>query len=1033
MTSVLALDLGSASLGWALIGNHRIVSTGVRVFPEGVDRDKQGGELSKNEQRRIARGQRRQIARRAKRKRVLRKALVEAGLYPNDPDEQLVLDEQDPYELRRRALDEALHPHEIGRILIHLNQHRGFLSNRKAEREKKREDSKILKSISDLAERISAGEDRTLGEHLARHTAKPGEVTTTEHRVRGQHTRRDMYEQEFNAIWEAQREFHPQLLTDKLKYGAKGPQSFPADPTHREGGSPLQQYGIHGIIFFQRKMYWPEEAVGFCELEPRLRRCPRADRLAQKARLFQEVNNLRLIDAGDQERELTPDEREKLLAYLRAEESRTFDEIRKHLGLLERTRFKQERLTKDSNEPGGRTKLKGMETDALLANKKLFGKAWHDRPEDEKDEIVRTLLTPSVDEHELFDLAIRKWGLTHEQADRLLDLNLPSGYVKLSRKALGKLLPHLEAGLPLMRNDPAANGAANDALHAAGYLRPDERQVKTMNHLPGPGQPGFPDLPNPLVQQALHEVRRVVNAIIREYGKPDAIHVELAREVKGSLEQRRERRLQQVYRERRRDEAAAKIREHGVGVNREAINRYLLWEEQDRTCIYSGRPISMAKLFGGEIDIDHILPYPQSLDNSMANKVVCFRRENEEKGNQTPRGWLEETQPERYAEVLQRARKLGHYGKYRKFLLKNVDRDEFINRQLVDTAYITRAVVQYLQYLGVDVLGTKGQLTADLRRCWGLNTVLRHDDLDVKNREDHRHHAVDAVVIALTDRSCLQKLARLRETGEVVPDPWKDFRQDVEQAVNSIQVSHRVQRGVRGALHEETIYGAADLEAKVYVSRQPLESLTPAMVPLIRDRIVREKVTARLAHHGIEVGRGKGSIAKKVWTEPEPLWMNREKAVQIKKVRVGKPEESIVPLRDVGPPYVKPGKLHHVCLFEIKEGRKTKRIASYVTMLEAAKRKKRREPIVQRHHPDYPNAKFLMSLSPGDSVLVSEGDIDRLMIVSTLVSTQQRIHLVDARDARRSSDKKDVGKTPNSFNGRKVTVDPLGRIRWAND
>ncbi|MCL4211289.1 MAG: hypothetical protein KJZ68_11565, partial [Phycisphaerales bacterium] len=200
-TMTLGLDLGPTSIGWALVDEEegRIVATGVRVFPEGVDRDQQGAEHPKNEQRRIARGMRRQIARRARRKKALRAALVEAGLYPAEPAEQGRLDALDPYVLRRRALTEALVPFEFGRILIHLNQRRGFLSNRREDRKRRKETSELLNEISSLAASIEEAGHETLGQHFASIRAgNPRE------RVRGHHTRRDMYEREFDLLWDRQ-------------------------------------------------------------------------------------------------------------------------------------------------------------------------------------------------------------------------------------------------------------------------------------------------------------------------------------------------------------------------------------------------------------------------------------------------------------------------------------------------------------------------------------------------------------------------------------------------------------------------------------------------------------------------------------------------------------------------------------------------------------------------------------------------------------------------------------------------------------
>jgi len=1113
---ILSFDIGSSSLGWSLIDPHNrcIVNLGVRIFPEGVDRDKKGGELSKNERRRLKRATRRQAQRRARRKRRLRDALVEAGLYPADTVAQAEYDGMDPYDLRRRALDEPLELYELGRVFLHLGQRRGFLSNRKGDRGKKQENSKLLAEISELAQRMDRAGDRTLGEHLAKRMPTPGEAAATpmlpenedaaDDRVRRLHTHRTMYLEEFDRIWEAQRRHHPSLLTDRLKYGeSEKPQRFPVEPDPPRKGkkdqSPLRRYGLHGLIFFQRPLYWSEKSIGFCELEGEQRRCSRADRLAQKARLYQEVNNLRIIDTDDRERDLEPEERRKLLVYLSSRKEATFDQIKKHLGLFETARFNIERLAKGSNQIGGRSKLKGLETDYILSQDDCFGDRWHELAEDEKDAIVRDLLDPKLDDARTFDKAVSQWGLSAAQAEAVLNAvdGLPTGYAKLSRKALlhGKtgdcgILAALEAGLPMQcgegRDD---HGKPTDAIHAAGYLRADERDVKLLKELPEPE-----DIPNPLVRRALYEVRHIVNAIIRKHGAPDEVRLELAREVKGSLDKRQQTRIKQIEQQRRRDEAAKRIRDVGYRPDRKSINRYLLWEEQEGLGIYSGKPLSIEMLFGGVVEIDHILPRPRSLDDSMANKALDLREVNARKGNRTPWEWLERDGDPQvdYDAVLQRARKLGHYGKYRKFTQKTLELDDFIARQLVDTAYISRAVVQYLRQLGrpsgeknqdgteklapVHVVGRKGMTTATLRHLWGLNSVLHDTGFNAKkNRDDHRHHAVDAIVIALTDEARLKALSEAYEEYEKInPDTgemelragygriqssklevWPTFRRDVEDAINQIKVSHKTQRGVQGQLHEETLYGKGD-NPQEYVARKPLEALSLNEVPRIRDAAVRAKIEARLREFNLDPGRGKGGIPAKAWKEP--IWMNEEKRIQIKRVRVLKKEESVVLIRGGADNYhggegavaanqrhragsggfVKPGRQHHVAIFcTLDRKRQPKYHGVFVSMLEAAKRKRAREAIIQRHDPDKSAARFVCSLCSGDSLIIYDPveELERIVVVTTLVSTQQRIHYKDANDARPTSERgADAGTTANALFGKlraqKVAVDQLGRVRY---
>ncbi len=1045
----LGLDLGPNSIGWALVdeGSHRLVDCGVRVFPEGVDNFDTKKEKPRNEARRIARGMRRQIRRRAARKQRLRAALTSAGLLPADPGTLEALVALDPYELRSKALDQSLTAFELGRVFLHLNQRRGFLSNRKRER-KTTEVKGMLAEMSDLQAEMDSSGARTLGEYLYRKSQGLDHRNRAEgDHVRRRHTRREMLLSEFDAIWTAQARHHPDLITDRLRYGSAGPQHQPIKPRARKGEeSLLDAFGIEGLLFFQRPMYWPRSIVGQCELEPKQKRCPRADRRAQRFRMLQEVNNLRYIDpdSGD-ERVLTADERMVLLSKLARTAEMDFDKIRKALGFAESVRF--------NLEGGKRKKIQGMVSDSRLAAKSVLGPSWHEWSEEKKNEVVR-LLAISTDDDETHDLLVRECGLTADEADRALDVELPPGYVNLSIVAIEKILPHLERGLRLMGNDES-----DSAMHAAGYMRRDQLTRRVLDELPDPARfrdARIGDIPNPVVKRAIVELRKVVNSIIREYGKPAAIHVELAREVSQGPKARSEysERIRDI--EASRDEAADAIRamrDQGsdVRVSRDSILQYLLWKQQQHECIYCGNKISQVQLFGGDIDVDHILPYSRSLDDSQMNKVVCHRTCNAGKGNQTPYEWLAASDPARYEQVCQHAQSLMRrgtlpYRKYRRFVQKELQLDDFIARQLTATGYIASVTVAYLKCLferDHDVLGLKGELTAELRRQWGLNDILRDDGLDMKSRDDHRHHAVDAIVIALTNRSRLQALSRIRKsggvlrTGEALDFPWETFREDVMDRIGRIQVSHRSSRKVAGALHEDTLYGATEEEG-VFVVRKPLESLSPNEVELIRDGAIRSIVAARLRSKGIETGRGK-EVDGRTWREAlKNLAM--PSGVPIRKVRVLRREKTIRPVREneSDASRVKPGSTHHVALFEWEEGGKPRREAVFVTMLEATKRIKQREPIIQReppsNHETIPShARFLFSLSRGEMILADWKGTDKLLVFKTAASTQGQIYFAEHVDARRSADQTKFVAKANTLNARKVTVDLLGRVRWAND
>lgn len=1065
---VLGLDLGPNSVGWALIreGDEgeatSLVDLGVRVFPEGVDAFDTSKEVSRNECRRIARGMRRQIRRRARRKQLLRRTLVSVSLWPADPAEQQKWLDRDPYELRDRGLREPLQPYELGRVLLHLNQRRGFLSNKK----KDRGDSEVrgmLAEIDHNQQLIAEGGFETVGQMLAakarslNHTQR-----TADDHVRSRHLARKQLWDEFDKIWARQAAHHPQLLTDRLRDGTLGAgieprKSIPRSDRRRRGLSDLEAFGLRGIIFFQRPMYWPKSVVGRCEFERTERRCPKADRRCERFRVLQEVNNLRYISPDDHlEHRLNDQERRLLLDFLATREKVTFDQIRQKLGFLESVKFNLER--------GSRSTLKGFAIDHLIASK--LGKAWHKRSEDQKDRIVRLLLDHEVDDQATAAALRAKYDCSADEAEKLLEIDLPAGYGSLSLKALDKLIPPLEQGLVYQ----SASDPAESAVHAAGYLRRDELQRYLFDRLPIPGRVSakhnkLADIPNPVVKRALVELRKVVNALLAEYGGPDEIHIELARQVQLGREKRAKLSKAMRDREAERDRAADAIRDLGLAVRREGITRYLLWEEQGGDCLYCGQTISQAHLHGGETEVDHILPRSRSLDDSQMNKVVAHSRCNQEKGNRTPYEWLADADPARFAQVCQRAASQMQkgrmaYPKYRRFLQKELKLDQFIARQLTDTAYISRAAQEYMRLLVEhehDVIGLKGQLTAELRWQWGLSTILRElPDSPAwqekseapggeKDRADHRHHAIDALVIALTNRSRLQRLSELvhrggaRRHGEVLEDPWPHFRQSVADKVRTINVSHRVDRKVRGALHEETQYGATDRPGEWSLRKKVVE-LSSSEVERIRDPAIRAIVLERLRDQGITFGRGKkpdASRMKAALSQP-PLTMLS--GVPIKKVRLTKAEQTIQPLRGektlaAGSPqaFVKSGSLHHLCIFEFRERGKTKREAVFVSMLEAIGRVRRRQPIIERVHPSRPDAKFIMSLSSGEMVLADINGQPKLLVYKTAASTTEQIWFVDPADARKSSGQATVSKNPNSLVARKVTVDPLGRIRWAND
>jgi CRISPR-associated endonuclease Csn1 len=1062
MKRTLGLDLGPNSIGWAIVEEDseskdgRLIDMGVRVFTEGLDSFDTAKESSRNEQRRVARGMRRQTARRRKRRAAMAQALLQVGLWPSAADEQARMMEQNPYELRAKAVSgESLTKHELGRVFLHLAKRRGFLSNRKTDASADASEGLLAEIVENEAKRVESGKP-TLGSWLFE------KLSDQDHRnrkdddhVRRRHLSRKQYQHEFDEIWKSQSGFHPELLTDELRWGRLGPQTYPMKPIPKTDGENrlVDLFGIEGILFFQRKMYWPTEVIGRCELEPKKRRCPLADRRYQRFRIWQELNNLRYVDPDThQDCQLTLEQRQLLFEKLWACEKLTFTQIRKALGFLDSVKFNFER--------GERSVLKGNLTDHHA--KKAFGKEWLSLSEDFRDRIVEGLTNPNLDDRELVNLATQEWKMSSDQVSQLMRINLASGYGSVSLKAINRLLPHLEKGLTYSLQDEA-----NSALHAAGYVRRDQLKRRIFDFLPSPQverKTPIGDIPNPVVKRTLTEVRKLVNAIIREYGKPDEIHIEMARSLKMGQEKRKQLTSEISKKTKERESVAEIIQEQGQRVTRENILRYQLWKQQNHECIYSGKPISLAQLLGegSGVEVDHILPRSRTLDDSQSNKVLCFRTANQAKGNRTPFEWLGASSPEKYEEILQRANLLMRadllpYSKYKKLLQKEVKTDEFVSRQLVDTAYITKVTGEYLKCLfdaDHHVLGLKGALTAELRWQWGLETVLESlpdspawqtkSDLrpGEKNRADHRHHAIDAVVIALTNRSRLQALAKSmsdvnnNREGELLDEPWPKFRDTIVDRVSRVWVSHRVERKIRGALHEETQYGKTDQE-DCWVYRKSIDALSSNDVTNIRDPFIRDMVIAKLKESGIDVGRNTKADPKKI--KEALVGLKMPSGVPIRKVRILKKEQTVTAIRKAkSETFVKPGSNHHLAIFEWTEKGEKKRDAVFVPMIDAVNKVKNGKAVIDRSPPkDHPNipadAKVLMTLSMREAILTEDASRQTILVFRTAASTSKQMIFTGHNDARKSTSVKKLSFYPSTIQGRKVTIDYLGRIRNAND
>lgn len=983
----LGFDIGSNSIGWTLLSRGKkpsIIDIGVRVFPEGVDRDTKGAEKSKNVTRREARGARRIRYRRNLRRDKLVKTLKSVRLLPNNERELQELLEKEPYQFRAKGLDEKISLYEFGRVLFHINQRRGFKSNRKTGKAK--EDGKVAKEAGELEQKIAGAGCRTLGEYFS-------SVNPEENRIRAQYTFRSMYEEEFDKLWDKQLEYYPKTLTEELRKKIRDE-----------------------IIFYQRQLKPADELIGECELEQGEKRCPRGDWYARRFRILQDVNNLKIYNVDGSESKLTDEQRQVLLEELSKKKEMKFDAIRKKLGLLERQEFNLEQAGKVKS-------LKGDVFAAAMRSKKLFGpKVWDAMDEAKKIELNNAVL--ELDDDELMEKMISEYGFTEEQTERVLKISLPQRYMSFSRKAIQKLLPLMEQS---KRTDEAIKQVYPDR---------NKRQVlqeKDKLDLPE-------DLRNPVVNKALFEVRKVVNAIVCEYGRPKNIVIEMARDVKGNRREREELQFKMRQNERRNEEARSRLIQdmNILNPSRDDIIKYNLWEECGKKCPYTGKSISQTALFGPnpEFQVEHILPYSHSLDDSFMNKTLCHVDENRYKHDKTPYEAYSHDS-EKYEQIKQRIKVLPG-PKRRKFLQKQINLDECIHRELNDTRYICREAISYLKQICSNVSGTRGKVTAELRHQWGLNSILDFTGAGMKNRDDHRHHAIDAVVVAVTKNEHLQRLAKSKysKVDSDFAEPWPDFREELAEKVKHINVSHRVQRKVSGALHEETSYGLTG-KMDMFVYRKKLEDLT---IPIIKkkkivDPVVREIIEKRLADKGIDIGKGE-RIPKEVWNEPVYMKTTKSnKKVLIKKVRIRDVFSNMIFLKDRwGKPYraVAPGSNHHIEIFEYTDKKdNVKRGGEVVTMFEAVRRNRDGEPVVKRDHG--PGKKFICSLARNEMFMLELEDGSAGLYRVQKINQNRQVFLRPHTYGGDLKKQKPVSKLPNQLKGHKVTVDPLGRIYPAND
>ncbi len=1060
----LGLDLGSASLGWALVALDDadepigLLRAGVRIFEPGVDGTtmeiEQGKDQSKAVDRRTERLHRRQLRRRAARQRELFHLLQAHSLLPpfeelsnqsenekftssgarhailNAFDQQLqtkwdnansdraAMYAQLPlYFLRAAGLDEKLEPYEFGRVLYHLIQRRGFKSNRREtakNAEKDKELGAVKAGISQLEQEMQAGNARTLGEYFS--TLDPHQQ-----KVRRRWTARAMYEHEFNLLWQKQAIHYPELLTPELRSQ------------------------IATLLFFQRPIAAQSHLIGECELEPDKRRAPWASLEAQRFRILQKVNDLKLIEPGNPDAQpLTPEERASVYTLLDQEGKQTFAAIRKHLGIPKTIQFNLER--------GDEKELRGNRTNVTMTQ--VFGDRWALFSEEDQKRIVEEWRT-SESEDSLISRGIEHWGLSEASAKLWAEKHPEDGHCALSRKAISRLMPLMIAGMSFKEAETKLYGdrfSGNEVFDAVPVVRD---YLKTLR--------------NPAVERSLTELRKVVNAIVREYGKPYEVRIELARELKKPRQERVTATKNNRKRQSEREAVKAKIlKECGLEYpSRSDIEKAMLYEECGGICPYTGRAIPFSGLFhDSQFDVEHIIPISRYPDDSFQNKTLCYHEENRNiKCNQTPFKAYS-ADGDNWAKILERVKKFNNPGKLKRFMLRSEDElEEFSSRQLNDTRYASVLAGRLLGtlYGGRDVptnTGTRqaifassGAVTATLRRVWGLESILReavpstNGQSKGKPRTDHRHHAIDAITIALTKQSVIHAMScaasvdtnsqHSARSFRSLQAPWVDFVASIRPQIENMVVSHRPEHKMNGELHDATNYGQPyTLNGKPTVHiRKPVNGLSAKDIENIVDDEVRRAVTEKAESLA-------GDLSKCITSNDWPCIQAKDgRKIPIKRVRMKKVLKVTSIASGPRERFVAESSNHHVAIFTQLDvnGREKRWEGIIVSLFEAMERKRKKLPIIQKSYSDADNYVFKFSLMNGDIVEMDTPNGRGLFRLRSIESSGS-LFLLPITDARLLKDiakagdrKRPSANTLRTLNCKKVMVDALGRIHTAND
>jgi CRISPR-associated endonuclease Csn1 len=784
ITYDLGLDIGIASVGWCVLGEEHIVDLGVRAFDKAETPD---GE-SLNATRRTARLLRRRLRRRAWRLLKLARLCKREGLIA---DSQL-FQQQIPitkslWLLRVEALDRQLNGEEWARVIYHLCKHRGFWFARKAEAEGS-EGGKVKQGLERTRKLMQENGYRSAAEMML------AQFPENQRNKRGDYSQslgRELLAEELTTLFKRQRELGNPYTSDSFEQLILNPEA--------------------GLLWQQKPALSGEamlNLIGKCTFEKAEYRAAKHTWSAERFVWLTKLNNLRVSINGET-RGLNGDERAAAINLPYEKAKLSYKQLRAHLVKQGFGYWDESVRFAGLNYPRGNKDLeKNTEKDPEEA-KLMELTGWHElRSTLEKAELkaewqnistqpallnsVGSILSIYKTDDEI-TAQLSKLGLAKAVIAALLSVSF-SDFIRLSLKALDSILPGMEQG---QRYDQACD--------AAGYKPSALAESTNSLYLPALDE----DAPNnPVVKRALNQARKVVNALIRQYGSPNRVHIEMARDLSRPLDERYKiEKAQSEFAERNEKDRLRFAEAFGRRPTGREFEKWQLYHEQDSKCAYSLAPIDLNRLIDdiGYAEVDHALPYSRSFDDSKNNKVLVLTRENRDKGNRTPYEYLNGADDSERWQLYQAfvlSNKKYRQAKRDRLLRRNFGKDEasgFKERNLQDTRYACKYFKNFVERnlkLAGDVqrcVVVSGQLTSFLRARWGLAKLREGSD---------RHHAIDAAVVAACSHGMVKRLsdyARRKEmehvktglvdveTGEVInpemlrqldahfPRPWPHF------------------------------------------------------------------------------------------------------------------------------------------------------------------------------------------------------------------------------------------------------------------